>query len=81
MQENEQGKPASVDPIVIQRIEFDDTDDPESRNKWPPRFRCTPESVVLALPNAKYLTAEDQVVLANALRMSYEQGKRVGKAG
>lgn len=69
--------------MEITRLEFDDSDDPESSINSQPgspiRLTFSPGVMVIALPNGKGLTQEDQVVMGEILRMVYEQGKRVGR--
>ena len=64
----------------ISRIEFEDPEDPESScNQDGIRMTIAPEGLVLALPNGRSLGAEDQVMMGRLLRLSYEQGKAVGR--
>ena len=65
--------------MKIDRIEFDDPDDPESaQNQSIIKLRFAPESMFICLPNGGNLALEDQQALGKMLRMAYEQGKRVG---
>ena len=63
--------------MIIDRFEFDDPDDPKEPNAGI-KLTFTPEAMVIALPNGKGLTHEDQVVMGQLLRIAYAQGKRVG---
>lgn len=63
-------------------IEFDDPDDPRSI-KHPDhdgaiRFTIAPEGYILALPNGKLLSGDDQELFGKMLRFAYWQGKEVG---
>ena len=71
--------------MKIDWIEFNDPDDPRS-GAYPDKkesgsFRITfaPEGMAVLLPNAKHLSNDDRMVLAQMLKLAYTQGKEVGK--
>lgn len=65
--------------MKINRIEFDDPDDPESgcHPDAPIKIRIAPEGMARLLTNASRLTSEDQKALGQMLRLAYAQGRHV----